>query len=41
MHAMPNTGMSIILVLAGMFNPHIKKIGNMAKVKSEMIAQAL
>jgi hypothetical protein len=41
MHAMPKTGINIILVLAGMFKFHIKKIGNIAKVKSEIIAQAL
>jgi hypothetical protein len=41
MHAMPKTGISITLVLAGMFKFHIKKMGSIAKVKSEMIAQAL
>jgi hypothetical protein len=41
MHAIPRTGISIILVLEGIFRPQIKKMGNIAKVKSEMIAQAL
>jgi hypothetical protein len=41
MHAMPKTGINIILVLAGIFKFHIKKMGNIAKVKSEIIAQAL
>lgn len=40
MQAMPRTGINMILVLTGMFNPQTKKIGRMANVKSEIIAHA-
>jgi hypothetical protein len=39
--AIPRTGISMILVLVGMFKPQIRNMGKIANVKSVMIAHAL